>query len=58
MKNLVKNIYNKISVALAVVSLFLIFCEAENEQGMVLQIVAVVVFGSLCYLNRHKWFAE
>lgn len=56
MKELAKKIYNKLSVIIAVVCFFIMACEAEDDRGIVIQLVAVAIFGLLCFVNRKKWF--
>lgn len=55
MKNLVKKIYNKASVIIAVVCFFIMACEAETDEGIVIQLIALAVFGLLMFVNRKKW---
>lgn len=58
MKNLVKKIYNKASVILAVVCFFIMACEPETDEALVIQLVAAAVFGLLMFVNRKKWLTE
>lgn len=56
MKDLLKKAYNKLSVIVAVVCFFIMACEAEDDRGLVIQLVALAIFGLLCFVNRKKWF--
>lgn len=58
MKNLVEKIFGKVSAVVAVICFFLMACEAETDEGIVVQLVAVAVFGLLVFINRKKWLAE
>lgn len=55
MKDLLKKAYNKLSVVIAVVCFFIMACEAETDEGLIIQVVAALLLGLLLFINRKKW---